>query len=91
MRKYEKPLTVNGLAYTYFDIASAVHHVDKLPYALRILAEGVIRNLDGVNFTTDHLEMLNSFDGSKRIQVKFRLSLAVLSYRTLRVYLQLSI
>ena len=65
MRKYEKPLTVNGLAYTYFDIASAVHHVDRLPYALRILAEGVIRNLDGVNFTTDHLEMLNSFDGSK--------------------------
>ena len=65
MRKFEKPLTVNGLAYTYFDIASAVHRVDRLPYALRILAEGVIRNLDGVNFTTDHLEMLNSFDGSK--------------------------
>lgn len=65
MRKFEKSLTVNGLAYTYFDIASAVHRVDRLPYALRILAEGVIRNLDGVNFTTDHLEMLNSFDGSK--------------------------
>ncbi|PCS06300.1 aconitate hydratase [Lactococcus plantarum] len=63
MKKYEQVLTVNDVAYTYFDIKAAIDNIDTLPYALRILAEGIIRNFDGSKFTQEHLSMLQNYDG----------------------------
>ena len=63
VKKYEQVLTVNDVAYTYFDIKSAIDNIDTLPYALRILAEGIIRNFDGRKFTQEHLSMLQNYDG----------------------------
>ena len=63
VKKYEQVLTVNDVAYTYFDIKAAIDNIDTLPYALRILAEGIIRNFDGSKFTQEHLSMLQNYDG----------------------------
>lgn len=63
MKKFEQVLTVNDAAYTYFDIKTAIDNIETLPYALRILAEGVIRNFDGSKFTQEHLSMLQNYDG----------------------------
>lgn len=63
VKKYEQVLTVNDVAYTYFDIKAAIENIDTLPYALRILAEGIIRNFDGSKFTQEHLSMLQNYDG----------------------------
>ena len=55
-KNYKKMLTVNGIDYAYFDIQSAISNIEKLPYSLRILAEGILRRFDGVKFTSEHLE-----------------------------------
>lgn len=60
---YQKKLTIDGADYTYFDIQAAVANIDQLPYSLRILTEGILRNFDGVKFTADHLEKLQAYDG----------------------------
>jgi aconitase A len=39
-------LTVNGIDYAYFDIQSAISNIEKLPYSLRILAEGILRHFE---------------------------------------------
>lgn len=62
-KNYKKMLTVNGTDYTYFDIQSAISNIETLPYSLRILAEGILRNFDGVKFTSEHLEKLQQYDG----------------------------
>ena len=62
-KKYKKTLTVNGTDYTYFDIQSAIANIETLPYSLRILTEGILRNFDGVKFTSEHLEKLQNYDG----------------------------
>ena len=62
-KNYKKTLTVNGTDYTYFDIQSAIANIETLPYSLRILTEGILRNFDGVKFTSEHLEKLQNYDG----------------------------
>ena len=62
-KNYKKMLTVNGIDYAYFDIQSAISNIEKLPYSLRILAEGILRHFDGVKFTSEHLEKLQHYDG----------------------------
>ncbi|MGO3608066.1 MAG: aconitase family protein, partial [Pseudolactococcus laudensis] len=62
-KNYKKMLTVNGTDYTYFDTQSAISNIETLPYSLRILAEGILRNFDGVKFTSEHLEKLQQYDG----------------------------
>ncbi|GFH42583.1 aconitate hydratase [Lactococcus hodotermopsidis] len=59
---YEKILTVNDVTYTYFDIQSAISEVDRLPYSLRILVEGILRNFDGQTFTAKHLARLQTYN-----------------------------
>ncbi|GFH40857.1 aconitate hydratase AcnA [Pseudolactococcus insecticola] len=60
---YKKTLTANNTDYTYFDVASAVDNIEKLPYALRILTEGILRNFDGSKFSSEHLSKLQVYDG----------------------------
>ena len=53
----KKTLSVNGKAYTYFDLNALVQqkvgHVAKLPYSLRVLLEAMLRNVDGFVVNND--------------------------------------
>lgn len=54
-------LQVNGKEYIYYRLDS-VPGLEKLPYALKVLAENLIRNLDGENITADHVLALANWD-----------------------------
>ncbi|RPF21025.1 aconitate hydratase AcnA [Myceligenerans xiligouense] len=54
-------LEVGGKAYEIFRL-SAVEGVERLPYALKILAENLLRTEDGANITADHVRALASWD-----------------------------
>ena len=47
-----KTLQVGGKSYEIFSL-DAVEGLKKLPYALRILGENLLRNEDGANITAD--------------------------------------
>lgn len=57
----KKTLTVNGEDYEIYDL-HAVEGLDKLPYALKVLAENLLRNEDGANITADHVRALAKWD-----------------------------
>ncbi|GAB2466283.1 aconitate hydratase [Xylanimonas ulmi] len=54
-------LEVAGKAYEIFRL-SAVEGVERLPYALKILAENLLRTEDGANITADHVRALAAWD-----------------------------
>lgn len=64
-------LTVDGKDYEIFRLA-AVPGTENLPYSLKILAENLLRNEDGENITTAHINALANWDPaadpSKEIQ-----------------------
>ena len=88
-KNYKKTLTVNGTDYTYFDIQSAIANIETLPYSLRILTEGILRNFDGVKFTSEHLEKLQNYDGKTLDSGEIPFKPSMLSCKTLLVYQQL--
>lgn len=50
--------------YTYVDITmpeGAKEKVGRLPYSIRVLLEGVLRTMDGVNIRSEHAEALYAF------------------------------
>ena len=54
-------LEVNGTGYEVYRL-SAVPGLDKLPYALKVLAENLLRTEDGANVTADHVNALLNWD-----------------------------
>ena len=50
-------LEVNGQQYSYYNLNS-VPGVEKLPYALKVLAENLLRTEDGSNVTAEHINAL---------------------------------
>ncbi|MBL0885658.1 aconitate hydratase AcnA [Myceligenerans indicum] len=54
-------LEVGDKAYEIFRL-SAVEGVERLPYALKILAENLLRTEDGANITADHVRAVASWD-----------------------------
>lgn len=54
-------LTVDDSTYTIYRL-DAVDGFDRLPYSLKILAENLLRNEDGVNITADQIKALASWD-----------------------------
>ncbi|GAA1871671.1 aconitate hydratase AcnA [Myceligenerans crystallogenes] len=54
-------LKVGENAYEIFRL-SAVEGVERLPYALKILAENLLRTEDGANITADHVRALAQWD-----------------------------
>ena len=54
-------LTVDDSTYTIYRL-DAVDGFDRLPYSLKILAENLLRNEDGVNITADQINALASWD-----------------------------
>ncbi|MCL2091023.1 MAG: aconitate hydratase AcnA [Micrococcales bacterium] len=54
-------LEVGGTGYEVYRL-SAVPGLDKLPYALKVLAENLLRTEDGANVTADHVRALAGWD-----------------------------
>ncbi|BDH57392.1 hypothetical protein MTP03_23310 [Tsukamurella sp. PLM1] len=54
-------LEVGDQSYEIFRL-SAVPGTEKLPYALKVLAENLLRTEDGANITTDHINALANWD-----------------------------
>ncbi|WP_062991923.1 aconitate hydratase [Nocardia anaemiae] len=56
-------LEVGSNSYEIFRL-SAVPGTEKLPYALKVLAENLLRTEDGANITSDHIRAIASWDPS---------------------------
>ncbi|WP_295027822.1 aconitate hydratase AcnA [uncultured Mobiluncus sp.] len=56
-----KTLQVGGKSYEIFSL-DAVEGLKKLPYALRILGENLLRNEDGANITADQIKALAAWN-----------------------------
>jgi len=54
-------LEVGGTGYEVYRL-SAVPGLDKLPFALKVLAENLLRTEDGANVTADHVRALAGWD-----------------------------
>ncbi|QVI27211.1 aconitate hydratase AcnA [Mycolicibacterium neoaurum] len=48
-------LTVGNETFDIFRLSAVARDVQRLPYALRVLLEGLLRHEDGVNVTADHI------------------------------------
>ncbi|MGH3637271.1 MAG: aconitate hydratase AcnA, partial [Mycobacterium sp.] len=51
----------DGRSYQIYRL-DAVPGTEKLPYGLKVLAENLLRNEDGSNITTDHIEAIANWD-----------------------------
>lgn len=67
-----KTLQVGGKSYEFFSL-DAVEGLKKLPYALRILGENLLRNEDGANITADQIKALAAWnpDAQPNTEIQF--------------------
>ena len=65
-------LEVGNESYEIFRL-SAVPGTEKLPYALKVLAENLLRTEDGVNITKDHIDAISNWDpeAEPSIEIQF--------------------
>ncbi|WP_459546379.1 aconitate hydratase [Nocardia sp. X0981] len=65
-------LEVGSNSYEIFRL-SAVPGTEKLPYALKVLAENLLRTEDGANITADHIRALANWDPNAQpsIEIQF--------------------
>ncbi|WP_442943358.1 aconitate hydratase [Nocardia sp. NBC_00565] len=65
-------LEVGSNSYEIFRL-SAVPGTEKLPYALKVLAENLLRTEDGANITADHIRAIANWDPSAQpsIEIQF--------------------
>ena len=65
-------LEVGENSYEIFRL-SAVPGTEKLPYALKVLAENLLRTEDGANITADHIRAIASWDPSAdpNVEIQF--------------------
>lgn len=65
-------LEVGSNSYEIFRL-SAVPGTEKLPYALKVLAENLLRTEDGANITADHIRALANWDHDAQpsIEIQF--------------------
>ena len=59
--KARADLDIDGKSYEIYRL-DAVPGVEKLPYALKVLAENLLRTEDGANTTKEHIEALAKWD-----------------------------
>ncbi len=70
-------LGVGGKQWTYARLGAledqGVGRIDRLPYSIRVLLEGMLRNLDGFTVTADDVAGLASYDAKKvnRVEMPF--------------------
>lgn len=65
-------LEVGENSYEIFRL-KAVPGTEKLPYALKVLAENLLRTEDGANITKDHIDAIAAWDPSAdpSIEIQF--------------------
>ncbi len=65
-------LEVGEKSYDYFRL-DAVPGMEKLPYALKVLGENLLRNEDGANITEEHINAVANWDASAEpsIEIQF--------------------
>ena len=65
-------LEVGDNSYEIYRL-SAVEGVDRLPYALKVLAENLLRTEDGANITKDHIQAIAGWDpeADPSIEIQF--------------------
>ncbi|MBE7160289.1 MAG: hypothetical protein INR72_03500, partial [Williamsia herbipolensis] len=65
-------LQVGDNSYEIYRL-SAVEGVDRLPYALKVLAENLLRTEDGANITKDHIQAIAGWDpeADPSIEIQF--------------------
>ena len=65
-------LEVGDKSYEIYRL-SAVEGTEKLPYALKVLAENLLRTEDGANVTKDHITAIANWDPSAEpsIEIQF--------------------
>ncbi len=64
-------LEVGDNSYEIYRL-SAVEGTDKLPYALKVLAENLLRTEDGANITTEHINAIANWDPSAEPSVEIQ-------------------
>ena len=69
-RNTRKQLTTSGGTYTYFDLGALDEAkmgvgIAKLPYSIRVLLEGLLRNCDGFTVTQDDIVRLANYNAAK--------------------------
>ncbi|MFE3445647.1 aconitate hydratase AcnA [Nocardia sp. NPDC059180] len=64
-------LEVGSNSYEIFRL-SAVPGTEKLPYALKVLAENLLRTEDGANITADHIRAIANWDPSAQPNVEIQ-------------------
>ncbi|QBJ98407.1 aconitate hydratase AcnA [Rhodococcus sp. ABRD24] len=64
-------LEVGDNSYEIFRLAS-VPGTEKLPYALKVLAENLLRTEDGANITADHIRAIANWDPSAQPSVEIQ-------------------
>lgn len=64
-------LEVGSNSYEIFRL-SAVPGTEKLPYALKVLAENLLRTEDGANITADHIREIANWDPSAQPNVEIQ-------------------
>ncbi|MFE5479940.1 MULTISPECIES: aconitate hydratase AcnA [unclassified Nocardia] len=64
-------LEVGSNSYEIFRL-SAVPGTEKLPYALKVLAENLLRTEDGANITADHIREIANWDPSAQPSVEIQ-------------------
>ncbi|MGX0119403.1 aconitate hydratase [Corynebacterium otitidis] len=57
----KKKLSVGDREYDYFSL-DAVEGLKDLPYSLKVLAENLLRNEDGLNVTPEHIKAIANWD-----------------------------
>ncbi len=68
----KKVLEVGDKSYDYYAL-DAVPGMEKLPYALKVLGENLLRNEDGANITEEHIKAVANWDPSAdpSIEIQF--------------------
>ena len=78
----KKTLTIGSKDYVYYDLTSLDKlgfDISRLPYSIKILLEGALRNYDGNAVTEDHIKRIASWDGKgSNMEIPFMPSRIVL-------------
>src|ERR1043165_8595570 len=68
-RDWSSDVCSSDLQFTWFDLAAlkrqGIGHVDRLPFSIKGLLEAMLRNLDGVIVTADHVAGLADWNAKK--------------------------
>ena len=64
-------LEVGDNSYEIYRL-SAVEGTEKLPYALKVLAENLLRTEDGANITKEHIEAIANWDPNAEPSVEIQ-------------------